>query len=154
MGYTHQGKPVREGKHYDETRATLGGRKLYDEPMVSLSKLSLKHMKISQGNDTHATLKEGTIPALEHETDLYKIQAGVYVMLHDEYRQVAMRLLYAVVEHANENIGVVLEFHHKLLVFLHHLRTNGNTWLTAGVVPQIRTGLTSLFQGLKVGIDR
>lgn len=57
----------------------------------------------------------------KRETDLYKVQAGVNVMLHNEHRQVAVRLLNAVIQHANENVLVVLELHHELLVLLHHL---------------------------------
>lgn len=74
---------------------------------------------------TTTRVKKKVILVLEHQADLYKIQAGIYVMLHDEYRQVAMWLLYAVVQHANENIRVVLEFHHELLIFLHHLKKRG-----------------------------
>lgn len=55
------------------------------------------------------------------EAHLNKIQPGVDVVLHNEHRQMAVGLLDAVVQHPNEDVRIVLELYHELLVFLHHL---------------------------------
>lgn len=60
------------------------------------------------------------VPTQAH---LNKIQAGVDVMLHNENGQMAVGLLDAVVQHPNEDVRIVLELYHELLVFLHHLTT-------------------------------
>lgn len=60
---------------------------------------------------------------LYHSTNLDEVKACVDVVLHDEYGQMAVRVLDAVVEHAHEDLGVVVELHHELLVFLHYLHS-------------------------------
>lgn len=56
-----------------------------------------------------------------HKPYLNEVQASIDVMLHDEYNEMRMWLFDAVVQHPNENVGVVLELHHQFLFLLHDL---------------------------------
>ena len=46
---------------------------------------------------------------------LNEVQARLAIILHDEYREVRVRLLYAVVEHAQQHVRVLSVVHHELL---------------------------------------
>ena len=50
---------------------------------------------------------------------LNKVQLGGSITVHDENGQERMRFLNAGVDHLNQNVYVVLEFNHQLLIFLH-----------------------------------
>lgn len=63
--------------------------------------------------------------------NLYEIQAGVNVVLHDEHGQMAVRFPYAVIQHPDEYAGIILEVQHELLVFLHHLTKHRHPYTKA-----------------------
>eukprot|EP00968_Pinguiococcus_pyrenoidosus_P002474 scaffold140_cov247-Pinguiococcus_pyrenoidosus.AAC.15 len=71
-----------------------------------------------------------------HELDklvlhvLDEIQPRRAVLLHHEDREVVVRLPDAVVQHANQDVRIVRELHHQLLLLLDHLE--------AGFVNQVR----------------
>ena len=50
---------------------------------------------------------------------LNKVQLGGSITVHDENGKERVRFLDARVYHFNQNVYVVLEFNHKLLIFLH-----------------------------------
>lgn len=47
-----------------------------------------------------------------YRTDLYEVKSSVNVVLHHEYSQVAVGLPNAVVQHPDENVGIVSELYH------------------------------------------
>ena len=54
---------------------------------------------------------------------LYEIEFGGPVSTHDEHGEEAVRLLDARVHHLHKNVGVIVEFYHQLLRFLHSTET-------------------------------
>lgn len=54
---------------------------------------------------------------------LDKVQSSSTVHLHEVHCEVVVRLFDAVIEHADQHIGVVCEVHHELLLLLHGLET-------------------------------
>jgi len=54
---------------------------------------------------------------------LYEVQLCSSVPIHDENGEEGMWLFNAGVNHFDENIGIITEFNHELLVFLHHSKT-------------------------------